>query len=335
VNGWGGGGWEALYFSVRSFPYSTRSTHNFYLQVLIEGGIIGIVMLLVLLYNLFRGAARLSLREDTPQTATLFGILLLGFLHGFVDFDFDLGAYQLAVWFFAGCLSQALLPREETRSHRLPFPKVGPLLLGATSVFFLILAILYVTSAWHRVYEYYNEYAFTQEQDLEGAIRTLESAAHSEPWNPEIHFFLSQALRLKFSRDRDEVLHQRAIEAAEEALRLAPWNSAITGHLGVLYAERGDFEKALRLLKRAVELDPFRVQHYLNLVKICRFAARASLARGDREGALVFLNEGIATGTLLERTERRSFLPPDWNTAEVLRTIAELRELKTRVENGD
>jgi hypothetical protein len=329
ISGWGGGGWEALYFSVRSFPYFTKSTHNFYLQLLIEGGLLGTALFTLLLFFLFRRGSATFRQNPTPWAGMLFGILIFAFLHGFVDVDFNLGAYQLGVWFLAGCLVQTFFERN---SGKRTTPLVlSPLLFSVICAFLFTLSSFSVTSEWQRIFDRY----FAQEEKWDEAIYFLERASRFEPWNPDIHYALSQALRQKFLLERKGALRQQAIEEGEKALRLSPWNSAILGHLGVLYGERGDFEKALPLLKRAVELNPFQVYHYLNLARICRFAAGMSLDQGDEKRALFFLNEGVAVEALLEKAEHCSLLPLDWDTTEVLGIVAEMRELKARVEKAD
>jgi tetratricopeptide (TPR) repeat protein len=145
----------------------------------------------------------------------------------------------------------------------------------------------------------------------ESRVKLLEGAIRFEPWNPETCHYLSQVLRQKSPLERKGTLRRQAIKEGEKALRLSPWNSAILGHLGVLYGERGGFERAPPLLKRAIELDPFQVYHYLNLARICRFAAGMSLDQGDEKRALFFLNEGVVVEALFERAEHRSLLPLD------------------------
>ncbi|WP_427365283.1 O-antigen ligase family protein [Candidatus Caldatribacterium saccharofermentans] len=320
VSGWGGGGWEALYLSVRSFPYFTRSTHNFYLQVLVEGGLVGMTLLVLLLFFLFRMSSNAFRRNPTPWVGMLFGILVFGFLHGFVDVDFNLGAYQLGVWFLAGCLVQGLL-KESKKEAILP-----SFFLGVAFLLFFILSFLPVPSERFKTLGD----SFVQEKKWDEAVYFLERASRFEPWNPEIHYALSRALRQKFLLERKEALRQWAIEEGEKALRLALRNASILEHVGILYAERGDFDRALPLLKKAVESNPFELSHYLNLARVCRYAGRFFLEKGEKEKAIVFLEEGIAVEELLRKAEGRSLVPLKWDTGEVRQLIEEMKTLKQK-----
>ncbi len=323
LNGWGGGGWEGLYFSVRSFPYFTRSTHNLYLQILIEGGILGILLLGSFLYFLFRGLLAKLGEETSPLPAILFSLLFLAFLHGFVDVDFNLGAYQLTVWLFAGLVLRAVTVQEKGASLRLPHF----LYIGACS-FFLLLSILYILSERHREL---GDYAM-QRGDWQTAIVAYERALRFEPWDPDLHKALSVALREVFLEKRDAFLRKRSIEEGEMALRLAPRNAAILEHLGVLYVERGAFEEAFRLFERAIEHNPFEIRIYLNFARAAKATGEYLLKRGEKEKALEYLRRGLEVEHLLEKAVSSSLEPIRWDTGEVTKVLAEIRDLLRHAE---
>lgn len=329
VTGWGGGGWEALHFAFRSFPYATKTIHSLYIQVLVEGGLVGVVLLSLVLLALFRRGKAGLLQDPTPGVATLSGVLLLGFLHGLIDFDFSLGAYQLAVWFFAGCLA-GISESPKAQNARARTFAFSPVLGGICLLAFAFIS-LSVAAEWRRITEYH----LASEGKWDELLSHLEGTARLEPWNAEIRLALSQALRGRFSEEQSEALHRKARKAAEEALRLSPWNASIIGHLGVLYAEEQDFGRALPLLERAVVADPFEKHNYLNLARVCRYAARVLLGRGEKERALFFLEKGIAVKTLLEDAERRSLTPLDWNTEDVLAIVEDMRKLREKLAKGE
>ncbi|MGQ9472611.1 MAG: O-antigen ligase family protein, partial [Candidatus Caldatribacteriaceae bacterium] len=107
INGWGGGGWKVLYLGYQSTPYFTESTHNYYAQVFVEGGFLGIALIIALLFFLFWETWKV--KEVLPEKERflalgILGMLFMGFVHGILDINFSLGAYQFAVWFFAGIL---------------------------------------------------------------------------------------------------------------------------------------------------------------------------------------------------------------------------------------
>ena len=324
LNGWGGGGWEALYFSVRSFPYVTRTTHNFYLQVLIEGGVIGIALLGFLLFYLFySGWKKVRSRCASPWVGILWGIVFLGFFHGLVDFNFNLGAYQLTMWFLVGCAVWAFIDKSEKKaSFSLP-----PLFLVIPLVLFCTLSSLYVTSELRVITGDH----FMQKGEWDTAIVFYEQALRFEPWNPRPHYSLGLAFHEKFLAERKSAQRERAIAEGERALRLAPRNASILESLGVWYAEWGAFDKAIPFLKEAIEQDPFNLSPYRNLAKVCQVAGEYSLQEDEIEKALSYLEEGEKVEEYLNNAEKRSLRPLDWDTKEVLAIIEEMKELKREI----
>ncbi len=324
LNGWGGGGWEALYFSVRSFPYFTRSTHNFYLQLLLEGGLLGISLFGAFLALLFRSLTP-KLREPSPLPGILLSLLALAFLHGFVDVDFNLGAYHLTVWFFVALALKLSAPQGKVSSLRIP-----PLLLSSTCAFFFLLSALYICAEGQRTI---GEYA-AGKGDWKGAVAAYEHALRYTPWDPDLHKALSTALREMFLKTRETSLRKRSIEEAEKALRLAPKSASILEYLGVLHAERGAFEEAFRFFERAVNENPLELHIYLNIAKVAQAAGEYLLERGEKEKAIGYLKKGLEVEALLERAVSRSLEPPRWDTREITQILEDIRELLRRAEEG-
>ncbi|MCS7241095.1 O-antigen ligase family protein [Candidatus Caldatribacterium sp.] len=327
LNGWGGGGWEALYASFRSYPYTTKTTHNLYLQVLIEGGLLGIILFASFLFFLFQGLGRALATHPISWTGILYGILLLAFLHGFVDFNFSLGAYQLAVWFFAGCAICAPTERKAPDRKLSSLTKLHPLLVGIASLLLLTFLALSTGAEWNYAFGEY----FAKEGEVDRAIQFFEQAIRFEPWNPALHYSLSEALREKVEATLSKATHIRATEVGEHALRLSPYNSLILEHVGILYAERKEFSEALHFLKRAIATDPFRLNPYTNLARVCYSASMYFLGEGDKDAALLFLNEGVHIETLLQEAQERSIEPLQWNLEEIEKVLGEIKRVREQL----
>ncbi|MGQ9623292.1 MAG: O-antigen ligase family protein [Candidatus Caldatribacteriaceae bacterium] len=322
LSGLGGGGWEAMYFSVRSFPYFTRSTHNFYLQILIEGGILGILLLLYPVFLLFRSGMKALRGEGTNPliTGILTFILLFGFLHGLVDVDFNLGAYQLAIWFFAGLLLQSLKDRKEFSFSSLRIP---PLFIALVSLVFLTFSALYTASERQSILGEY----FMNQGEWEKAQIFYQEALRYEPWNPDLHKALSTVLRQRFLQGWQPAFRVKSIEEGEYALRLAPHNPSLLGHLGVLYVERGDFEKGLSLLKEAITKNPFEAHVYLNFARVCKAIGEYFLEKGDSSQALQYLKKGLQVEGWIQEAEKCSLEPLHWDKKEISSVLADIRKL--------
>src|SRR5690606_19529806 len=106
VLGVGGEGWKTLYQSYQSEPYTSTLAHNFFLQLWIEIGFIGlfliIAILLLLTIFLFR---TIRSTDDDSFKLLLVGLYITMFtmlLHAFVDFDMSLAGYAIVLWAIIG-----------------------------------------------------------------------------------------------------------------------------------------------------------------------------------------------------------------------------------------
>ena len=89
-----------------------------------------------------------------------------------------------------------------------------------------------------------------------------------------------------------EVKDPKALEYAEQALRLAPENAAIIDTVGMIQVERGDVEAGLANLRRAVSIGPDLLPLQLNLAKALAKAGRKDEARSQLDALMPRLQEG-------------------------------------------
>lgn len=90
----------------------------------------------------------------------------------------------------------------------------------------------------------------------------------------------------------NQVKDAKALEYAEQAQRLAPDNAAILDTLGMIQIDRGQTEKGLGNLQRAVALGPELAPLRLNLAKSYARLARKDEARKELNTLLPKLKEG-------------------------------------------
>lgn len=112
LNGAGAGAWNALYHRYQDYLFWTTETHNHFVQVAIETGIIGLMSFLAmwagLLFITGWRAKRFfvldnknNIEEQTGKWILNWGVacaaILIG-VHAFFDFDLSLGAMDVLLW---------------------------------------------------------------------------------------------------------------------------------------------------------------------------------------------------------------------------------------------
>lgn len=117
--GAGGGAWSILNFKYQSYLYWSTQTHNYPLQVIIETGFIGLIILLILFTSIvlcFGKLLRRNREEGSKSiivNAALFTSIIFLFLHSFMDFNLSLSAIYLLVWTLISLLNS------EVRNYKM------------------------------------------------------------------------------------------------------------------------------------------------------------------------------------------------------------------------
>lgn len=122
IVGAGGGAWQYLYSSYQSYMYDSTQAHNFFVQLGVETGILGFIMIAAFLASLVVGylsALRRSSDND-PIKRVLQGGLLTGIVsllaHAAIDFDLSLAAIYLMLWQLAGLYQSTFTAEDKSSS---------------------------------------------------------------------------------------------------------------------------------------------------------------------------------------------------------------------------
>lgn len=321
LTGWGGGGWEAMFLSVRSFPYFTRTTHNLYLGLLVEVGLVGLALFLCFMWFLLsRGFVSVRVHSGDPLSAVLVSMLCTAYLHGIFDFDFDLGAYQLLVWYLGGYAARMWLKKRVQSCSLVPL-KVFVFCFLAMSVFFFL--------AEREKQLGDREYLL---RNWKLATAHYQRAVIFEPWNGEYRHALGFACYQRFLKQRDMALLWRSIAEGEKALHFAPFSDSLAYFLGECFLQAENFPAAKEHLERALLCNPFEVTYYLKIAEVCLQAGKYFLQRGEREKAADYLGQVFAFCEKWERVQKTSLRPLQWDREKFVVLLQEAEALRNSLD---
>ena len=123
--------------------------------------------------------------------------------------------------------------------------------------------------------------------ELRSEIKALVSALGRMPRKAPLRARLAK--RYLLFRD-----YERAAEEYANFVSLEPGNAAAWNNLGICYKELELFEKAILVLKKAIECDDKLVQAYLNLAAVYDRLARSHFMRKEYNLALENLEKALA-----------------------------------------
>ncbi|MGB4149561.1 MAG: O-antigen ligase family protein, partial [Tepidanaerobacteraceae bacterium] len=295
ILGTGGGGWEATYKAYQSYEYFTTEVHNFFLQLWVETGTVGLIALaalcIIALFMVHR-----TLVSDIEITAkaltwgTLSGaVALLG--HSGMDFNLSLGAVALYLWQLFGVIKFSGISSSQKDQQKEIKTAVSALPLAGISCVLIILSFL--------LYQGYSHgqqgVRSIEQQDIAKAREHFAKAAKFDPYTASYKADLAQIDYFIASQTEDEDLLQKSEAMRVEAVRLDPYNARLKTQLAAYYLEQGKLDEGIFYLEETTKVNPFNIENWENLVDAYYKTAVICIRQEQRDKALELLNKSQKT----------------------------------------
>ncbi|WP_199794819.1 O-antigen ligase family protein, partial [Paenibacillus faecalis] len=337
--GHGGDTWRMSYRSIQSQPYVGAEVHSGYMDLLLNIGAIG---LLIVLLSLFLTAIRL--KSACPSLLPAFSVLLI---HSIIDFDWSYGlVWLLMLWLAAMGTARAALNKPghplavrvssrvmkgiRTRFSACVFDQgftvrmtwLGRRILFITGVACLTVWTALVSSYWLGD-RYFEQAIFTVDEGKRKQL--LESSIRWNPASPETALLLAEQLP-----------PMEAAEVLKRGLVRSPGHPALIWGMAELHALSGNAEQAAIWYQISVEKDRYhtgkQTQAILSLVRL----ARNEWALGRSESALTTAYSAINAYDAYHQTAKAVTENPfarndrDFRMSPQAERVA--RDLKQRIE---
>ncbi|AEE91909.1 O-antigen polymerase [Tepidanaerobacter acetatoxydans Re1] len=264
VLGTGGGGWKSIYQAYQSYRYFTTEVHNFFLQLWVETGTIGILALAALLlctaasvYTVYKVDGQAPLKTIT-WGAFAGAAALLG--HSAMDFNLSLGAVAFYLWQLLGvirCSTATLKPQAKAEGNKglwQPLPLGGLACILAVLGFLLYQGYTYSQQAVKSV----------QEQDIMQAREYFEKAAKYDPYTASYKADLAQLDYFIARQTEDDGLLKKSEQMRLEAVKLDPYNAMLRTQLAAYYLENGRLDEGISELEKSCMINPFNSENWEN-----------------------------------------------------------------------
>ncbi|MBI5874510.1 MAG: O-antigen ligase family protein [Deltaproteobacteria bacterium] len=256
-------------------------THNDYLQLWSEVGIIGLGIFLAFLFFYFRDGIRalfsdrLTLRDKYIVSGILLGAFIM-LVHTSIDFDLYIPEIIFIFWLYVAYIISKTkeaglcgIKTIEFNSNRF-FS-----LLGQKKLYILATAFFLFSSLWLTTPYLSGKYGekgglYLQAKNYEKAVKFYKKAIKIDSVESSHHHNLAEAILLLHPLPDSATLAEVEKEF-KKAIELEPYRPELTFSLTNLYLEYYPGQKdkeAIELLKRIIELDPTDPNNSLNLVKV-------------------------------------------------------------------
>lgn len=260
LNGFGLGTFFASYFMGygRNRWYS-RFTHNHYLQILAELGLVGLILfsiflisILYLFYNKYRK------KEYENYFIGIIAAFVAFFSHIFIEFSWNFPGSTIIIFWMIGLSLDNSFKKPEKFSIRFK-----PTLYRLASLVLLLLV------SWHTIAisSYKIGFNYEDNKELEKAERVYNRINTFYPINKNGYLFEANIHVSRFNEGKDIEDLKKAIEIASKGIRVAPYDSQIHNYLGGLYMSLGDLEKAEKHYILGKEYTLYTVRMYRDLAQ--------------------------------------------------------------------
>lgn len=308
---------------------ASKYPHNFYLGLMVEGGILLALAFFSFLGLLFGRAFR-DRSCFKPNYVPAFFAGTLGFiLHNFVDMDMRWFANLLLFFFVLGFCYNALVRRRKKESAPQQTGRFWKAIL-------LSLILLFIGYGLYRLitgYFYHQGESYQAQNKFKEAERYYR---YSVIGNPSPDYYQSLAIIL-WSRSLDsssgevkkDAQYQEAISWARKAIANDFYEASHYHLLGSIYLTGGDLERAEEQFKLAIQYDPLNMPvYYLDLANLFWSQGKVFQAQEVANQILPYYPPEVVEnrkGVILSRQGKTTGIE---KVIADLRAIADAREIK-------
>ncbi len=325
--GSGGGGWVSLYQKYQSYPYWTTQAHNFFIQLLIEVGTIGFILLigilvLITIYSL-RTYRKKEEIESKALLAGLFSTIFAILLHAFVDFDMSLVAYAIVFWGILGVLVSNIdfnsIDKYFSKLYKL---NLIPYVLVIITIWLGINSYMIITS--NKYISRANEANDNMELDV--AIENLEKAVKLDKYEPDYKLDLANSYKRKFEATGEHSYLEKANVLAEQYIKLSSFDSTAHALASSFNMSVGNIDEGLELLERTVELQPMISHNYIYKCDGYLSVFQYYYSKGEYEKAYEILEKALIVKEEIKSVNKRAYKSMSSND-ELVAKIGEVEYL--------
>ncbi|WP_054942201.1 O-antigen ligase family protein [Paenibacillus ihuae] len=313
ILGAGGGGWASLYEHYQNNPYTSRQAHNFFLQYLIEVGIVGFIVFIGFIGYIFYKYIRGYLKRDKDDFANgyFFYIITLSILvHSLLDFNLSYAFMGILVFLSLAGMSVAMDSRTLRRNWNKSSLRIGYFaILAAGTLFLLFLTIGYLGSS-NAAMKAKNLIGVSQ--SYEEIKAPLVEALKDRPFHPESALYLSSMDQQVFNQTKDEQYLEEAYSVVSRAVEDEPYNKELLKQLVGYYDLKGQGDLSYTVYRDNADKFNWDIEWYDALISRSFTLAYAAYDQKDDNKKQEYLAEGLeAYKHVVDGVEHLKTLPPE------------------------
>lgn len=366
--GGGGGTWDFLYRQFQSYNYPSSQAHNYPLQLGIETGLIGILVLATLVAYIIIGYYKLikKIHDDEKQVYSISSIAIAAttlFVHSAFDFNFSEAAIFLLFWQLLSILNRKMRDYQVykvfsvnglSKSNAGSKFRISHVIVGVI-IIFLIINCMKLTIASNFANKAYKQLV---SNNIDKAITYMNNAIKLDklnekyiigysplPSRPDIKVGLTDLVLIKSDLVDYKIANGEQVPNSELQFLQQQFTSAnnyvvgiegkaknninLTSNLASYYFSIGETEKGIYYLNELLQLYPFEPSLWQSKVNLHYQLMSQYINNGDYERARENLDIGLnVIDEVLEVNQRN--MNPFILTSETVELLQKMQYIKDK-----
>lgn len=250
--GSGGGAWTQQFERYQTFPYTSDIIHNFYYQLGVEIGIIGLFLYLLglalILYSLVKYKNRLD-EIELNKVTSIFFMLMVMLIHSYIDFNMVYGYFFIIFMIFLAIIA---------------YPIEWKFSKGFLSYInlFLILIFSFVAIINSTKFLYAEKLVQNTNEITSENIDKISNSIRLNPYEITYRFQKINIYDQAYERTREKKYKKSVLLEAMEIKKMKQYNPTTMFYLAQVLAKNGYVEDAIELLDIGIKNGPWRLDLY-------------------------------------------------------------------------
>ncbi|WP_339305834.1 O-antigen ligase family protein [Paenibacillus sp. FSL L8-0435] len=293
--GAGGGAWTALYEKYQNNPYVSAQAHNFFMQYLVEVGIIGFIIFMSFILYIFYQYVRSYLRRDESERESHFVFFILSMtilVLSLLDFNMSYVFIGMLVFIGFGGMAAAIEPRPVQRFKVSPSTSRGIYITiaGLSIILLLIVSVRFLQA--NQYAELAKEVAQSS-QDFQEIKAPLEKDLSIRTTHIDSLLTLSSLYQQGYEQTKDDQFYNTSLEILQRGNAAEPYNKSIVTQMIHLYDLRADYDAAYALQKEYAANYIWNMEWYEQLITRSFDLGYQALGQGDTAKKESYFTSGL------------------------------------------
>ncbi|WP_211749576.1 O-antigen ligase family protein [Paenibacillus sp. Marseille-Q4541] len=296
IVGAGGGAWASLYETYQNNPYTSRQAHNFFMQYLVEVGIIGFIIfmsfMIFIIYKYVKGYIRSS--EENRESHFLYFIITFSILtHSILDFNMSYVFMGILVFLGFGGMA-AVMDNKPVKKLRFTgngsrYAYLG--VVGVLSIIVLFTSVRYLQSSYAAVEA---QQVAQNSQSFEEIKTALDKDLSTRKTHPDSLLLMAEIYQQVYVQTQDEQFYNEGMAWLERGLAAEPFNKKMLRQQISLYQAKGENEKAFAIQNERAKNFNWDITWYETLISQAHDIGYQALGNQDNEKKEEYFKAGLA-----------------------------------------